>query len=85
MKTATYRDLEGQPFTVEYDESAPCVVCGRAVIEASMGGTAVCPWCDTGHYRDGCEWTYRISRTDPGRMEPVFRDGACPLHPEPTR
>jgi len=48
MKTATYRGLDGKDFTVEYDENAPCIVCGEPVIEASVGGTVVCPWCDMG-------------------------------------
>ena len=38
MKTATYRK-DGSDFTVEYDEAAPCIVCGEPVVEASMGGT----------------------------------------------
>lgn len=51
MKTATYRRHGGETFTVEYDENAPCICCGFPVIEASVGGTAVCPWCDMGRPR----------------------------------
>jgi len=51
MKTATYRKLDGSKFTVEYDENAPCLICGEPVKEASMGGTVICPWCDMGRCR----------------------------------
>lgn len=53
MKTATYRGLDGVPFTLEYDELAPCIACGLPVFEASTGGTALCPWCDCGLSRQG--------------------------------
>lgn len=58
MKRATYQDEKGNPFEIEYDEDAPCISCGLPVVEASVGGTVVCPWCDCGHYRDGSEWTF---------------------------
>lgn len=48
MKTATYTGLDGKQFDVEYDETAPCRICGYPVMDASMGGTNVCPWCDCG-------------------------------------
>lgn len=48
LKTATYTKLDGTPFVVEYDPQAPCIVCHEPVIAASVGGTAVCPWCDCG-------------------------------------
>lgn len=51
MKTATYNKIGGGTFTVEYDENAPCIVCGEPVVEASMGGTHVCPSCDCGRCR----------------------------------
>jgi len=51
MKTATYTKLDGENISIEYDENAPCRVCGYPVTEASMGGTDVCPWCDTGEER----------------------------------
>ncbi len=51
MKTATYRLTSGETITVEYDETAPCRICGEPVYEASMGGTDVCPWCDVGNCR----------------------------------
>ena len=47
------------PFTVTYDENAPCRICGEPVVSASMGGTDVCPWCDCGRDRDGKQWGYR--------------------------
>jgi len=59
MKTAIYDGLQGQKIVVEYDEDAPCRVCGKPVVEASMGGTDLCPWCDTGFHRDGTRWTYK--------------------------
>lgn len=55
MKEATYTSLDGSKLTVEYDETAPCRMCGLPVIEASTGGTDVCPWCDCGVYRDGTD------------------------------
>ncbi len=42
---------------IEYDETAPCWSCGLPVVEASMGGTVLCPWCDCGNHRDGTELT----------------------------
>ncbi len=51
MKTATYNLIGGGTKTVEYDENAPCIVCGEPVVEASLGGTVVCAWCDCGKCR----------------------------------
>jgi len=51
MKTATYTDLDGEKRKIEYDEKAPCLICSEPVIEASMGGTSICPWCDMGKCR----------------------------------
>ncbi len=48
MKTITYDLFGGGKKTIEYDETAPCIVCGEPVDEASMGGTAICPSCDCG-------------------------------------
>ena len=48
MKTATYTGLDGQKFIVEYDENAPCIICGEPVMAASMSGTVICPACDAG-------------------------------------
>ena len=52
MKTAIYDTLSSENFVVEYDEEAPCRICGKPVVEASMSGTDVCPWCDCGKHRD---------------------------------
>tara|TARA_Y100000034_G_C6891777_1_gene410368 strand:+ start:680 stop:988 length:309 start_codon:yes stop_codon:yes gene_type:complete len=41
----------GERTEVVYDADAPCRICGEPVIEASMGGTNVCPWCDCGRER----------------------------------
>ncbi len=57
MKTAKYALIGGGAVEVEYDENAPCTICGEPVVEASMGGTAVCPWCDCGNCRY-CGETY---------------------------
>lgn len=48
MKTATYNLVGGGKKTIEYDETAPCIICGEPVGDASMGGTVVCPACDRG-------------------------------------
>lgn len=58
MKTATYTLLDGTDCTIEYDADAPCIYCRLPVIEASMGGTVVCSWCDCGVHRDGRKWTF---------------------------
>jgi uncharacterized Zn finger protein (UPF0148 family) len=52
-RTATYyKDpYMKESFTVEYDDETPCVSCGEPVVSASMGGTALCPWCDMGKCR----------------------------------
>jgi len=59
LKKATFRTLQDEEIVVEYDSNAPCRICGLPVIEASMGGTDVCPWCDIGCDRDGKKWTWR--------------------------
>lgn len=51
MKTATYFTTDRGEIQVEYDENAPCIVCGEPVVAASMGGTAICSWCDCGRCR----------------------------------
>ena len=51
MKIATYTLIDGTVLPVEYDETAPCRICGKPVMDASMGGTDVCPWCDMGQER----------------------------------
>jgi hypothetical protein len=57
MKKAKYTLIDGRILEVEYDETNPCRICGLPVMEASMGGIDVCPWCDCGNYRDGEKWT----------------------------
>jgi hypothetical protein len=57
VKTVTYQLIGGGERVIEYDENAPCWMCGEPVIEASMGGTVVCGWCDCGVTRDGRKWT----------------------------
>lgn len=41
---------------IEYDDMAPCWMCGLPVGEASMGGTLICPACDCGMDRQGRLW-----------------------------
>lgn len=57
-KKATYQTKDG-PLEIEYDDEAPCKICGLPVVEASMGGTSICPWCDSGCHRDGRKWTWQ--------------------------
>jgi hypothetical protein len=51
MKTLTYNLIGGGTKTIEYDENAPCIICGEPVITASVGGTVICPSCDLGKCR----------------------------------
>ena len=60
MKTVTYNKGLSEEFNVEYDPTAPCIGCGLPVVEASMGGTVLCPWCDTGYDRYGRRVEYRV-------------------------
>ena len=53
MREATYTLIDGTRKTFRYDPLAPCVGCGLPVVEASMGGTVLCPWCDSGYDRQG--------------------------------
>lgn len=43
MKTAKYLGKDGKVIEIEYNENAPCLICGEPVVEASMGGTSICP------------------------------------------
>lgn len=58
-KTAMYNMQGGIKKEFEYDTDDPCLSCGQPVIAASVGGTAICPWCDMGVHRDGRKWTFR--------------------------
>lgn len=51
MKKPKYKTMEGKEIKIEYDEKAPCIICGEPVVSASMGGTDICPWCDMGKCR----------------------------------
>lgn len=42
----------------EFDPAFPCVYCEEPVDSLSVGGSAVCPWCDMGRNRDGSLWDY---------------------------
>ena len=71
METATYKLLNGTDKTIEYDPDGPCICCGLPVIKASMGGTVICPWCDTGYSRH--EPGVRIFRKyGPGNPHPEY-------------
>jgi len=59
VRKATYNFVDQGPTVVEYDEGAPCWMCGKPVLLASMGGTVICPWCDTGYNRDGTKRTFK--------------------------
>jgi len=61
MKKAMYTLTDGKEIEVEYDEDAPCMACGLPVVSASVGGTVLCPWCDSGMFRNGEKWTARES------------------------
>lgn len=70
MKTVTYQLADGTDKEIEYDENAPCILCGEPVISASVGGTVICPWCDMGK-----------SRREDGLMPP-FRMKGDGIHPK---
>ena len=53
----TYKVPEYKLVEIEYDETAPCKICGLPVGGASMSGTDVCPSCDCGEFRNGEKWT----------------------------
>ena len=61
-KSATYRLFDGGSVIVSYDPDAPCASCGLPVLSASVGGTAICPWCDMGKNRDGSPKRLEIDR-----------------------
>ena len=75
MKIARYPLTDGTVKEVEYDENAPCIICGEPVIEASTGGTVICPWCDMGKCRY-CGITITVFREeiDEGRSLRELRE-----------
>ena len=77
MRTETYyKDVERkEKVEVEYDENAPCLICGEPVISASMGGTSICPSCDLGKCRY-CKMTVFILKEsiDNGHSKKSFLD-----------
>lgn len=64
MKQARYRLLQPDGTTkevdLEYDPMAPCINCGLTVVNASVGGTAVCCWCDIGVDRNGTRLEFHL-------------------------
>jgi hypothetical protein len=76
MKSVTYQTPNG-PRTIEYNENAPCVMCELPVVSASMGGTAVCPWCDCGKNRDGTKWSGEDAARAARNYQKNTRDGVA--------
>lgn len=56
---AEYTLLDGTTVLIPYDPSTPCILCGKPVGVASVGGTCICSWCDCGVNRNGRKLTYR--------------------------
>ena len=75
MKKATY----GSKRTIEYDENAPCILCGKPVIEVSMAGPTICPWCDSGCPRPKEVRRMTSSKQPGGRKTPCDGKGECSL------
>lgn len=46
----------------DFDPAFPCAYCEEPVQALSVGGSAVCPWCDMGRNRDGSLWTYETMK-----------------------
>lgn len=53
----TYTKSDDTTFETVLDPNFLCIYCEQPVVEASMDGTAICPWCDCGVNRDGTKWT----------------------------
>ena len=41
-------DEDAVLMTISFDPDSPCEVCGEPVLNISMSGTHICPWCDSG-------------------------------------
>ena len=51
-------DEKAPDFTIEYDETSPCIYCEQPIGGASMDGVTVCACCDMGIHRDThVKWT----------------------------
>jgi hypothetical protein len=73
VKIAEYYTTNNRKIVMEYDPEAPCVSCGYAVESASMGGTAVCGWCDVGGPERRVEYE-RWKKELKGRLDKAFED-----------
>lgn len=65
---------------IEYDETAPCVICGLPVENASMGGTNVCPSCDCGYFRNGERWTIYPTKYNVEQFKKLAKEKVKPNH-----
>ena len=59
------------PEEFEYDPNAPCICCGLRVGDPSMGGTAICSWCDCGVDRSGNKV---LRHHGPGNPHPKYKE-----------
>lgn len=73
IRTARYSLTDGGTADIEYDDEAPCLMCGLPVMGASVGGTAVCSWCDCGFTREGKKWTYKEAVAAHARMAEMVK------------
>jgi len=69
MKTARYPLATGEYLEIDYDENAPCRLCGLPVTNASTDGTDICPWCAIGKERDGSRVSFREALLRAARQE----------------
>lgn len=76
-----YAGPDRERIEVEYDDTAPCVACREPVVEASMGGTDLCPWCDVGNCRFCGQRIFNLNHHVPicgRRPAPAAREGDTP-------
>ena len=64
MKTLKYLKEDSTYGEIEYDENAPCVGCGKPVLNASCGGIDICPACDGGEIWNGSIYVRDIRKNN---------------------
>jgi hypothetical protein len=64
---------------IEYDETAPCKICGLPVDNASMSGTDICPSCDCGCFRNGEKWTVYPDKYHLTRFRIIAKEKSNPI------